>query len=201
MARFAALCLILAPAPALAHKLNLFAHADGAMISGRAYFSGDIAARQIDVIARAASGREIGRTKTDDEGSFTFPARIRIDYHLTAETADGHAASYVVSAAELPGNLPTDSAAPAKQPPTPAAEGPSNTAAAESKNEPIPAGAQIEALRKQIESMREQIDQTEQRIRFRDIVGGIGYILGLAGVGFYLKARQREVTRITRNQH
>ncbi len=124
----------------LAHKLNVFAHADGAAIAGRAYFSGDIAARQIDVIARDATGREIDRTKTDDEGKFTLPVRMRTDYHLTAETADGHAASYVVSAAELPCNLPNDSAVSGKGPASSASEVQPRTSAAEAKSGSSSAG-------------------------------------------------------------
>jgi nickel transport protein len=144
MPRLLVACLILAPAPAHAHKLNLFAQVDGVTIAGRAYFPGDIAARQVEVIARDAAGGELGRAKTDDTGHFMLSAPIKTDYHLTAETADGHAANCIVAT--------------------------------------------------QIESTRAQIDQSEQRLRFRDVLGGIGFIVGLAGIGFYFKARQRRAT-------
>src|SRR2546427_119073 len=100
MVKYLVTLLLLVPAPALAHELKVFAHVRGATIVGRAYFSDDDAARQAEVIARDPSGRELGRTKTDDEGNFTLPARLKVDYHLTAETADGHASKpFVVSAA------------------------------------------------------------------------------------------------------
>ena len=44
---------------------------------------------------------------------------------------------------------------------------------------------------KQIEELRRQIFESDERLRFRDILGGIGFILGLAGVAFYMKARGR----------
>jgi nickel transport protein len=231
MAKYVLTLLFFAPAPAFAHSLYLFAQVRGATIVGRAYFPGDIGAQQTDVIARDSSGRELDRTKTDDQGNFTLPAQVRTDYHLTAITADGHTASYVVSAAELPGNLPTDSTAPAKQrqpstaesPPTNAAAGsqdqPTSVASQPAKqrqpstaetapgdavagpqDEPTSVAAQLESLQRQIEAMRVQIDQSEHRLRLHDLLGGIGYILGLAGLGFYLKTRPRNPTPTTRNQ-
>jgi nickel transport protein len=147
MARFVLVWLIFAPAPALAHKMNLFAHVDDVVIAGRTYFPGDIAAREVDVIARDASGNELGRAKTDDSGNFTLTAPIKTDYHLTAEAADGHAASCVVS-------------------------------------------AQVDAMQ----------GQSDQGLRIRDFLGGIGYILGLAGIGFYFRARRWKTTSTSQGQ-
>ncbi len=84
---------LLCPAPALAHKLYVFAQVEGNAIQGRAYFPGDVPAQESVVIARDPSGRELGRTTTDDEGKFTFPPREHVDYCLTAETPDGHSAT------------------------------------------------------------------------------------------------------------
>ena len=50
---------------------------------------------------------------------------------------------------------------------------------------------QLTELSTQIQLLRRQISESDERLRFRDILGGIGFILGLAGVAFYMKARQR----------
>ena len=115
MARIALALLLLTPASALAHKLNIFAEAKGDSIVGHVYFPGDVPARQTDVIARDRSGHELARTKTDDQGNFSFPATAKTDYELTAETPDGHSASYAMSAAELPDSLPAGASVPATQ--------------------------------------------------------------------------------------
>ncbi len=190
MARIALVLLLLTPAPALGHKLNVYAQAQGSVIVGRVYFPGDVPARQTDVIARDRSGRELTRTKSDDHGNFTFPAKEKIDYQITAETADGHAASYTLSAAELPDSLPADASESSKQPLASVKQSDPHNAAS---NGPTsgPLSEQIEALRKQIQALRIQIDQSAQQTRLRDFLGGIGYILGLAGLGFYFKARPR----------
>ena len=143
------------------------------------------------VIARDPSGRELGRTTTDNEGKFTFPAREHVDYCLTAETPDGHSATYTVHAAELPDNLPGSASTTAqrcgklfRKQRIIAACRPRRRARRMSR-----VGGQLSELRKQIQELRRQIYESDQRLRFRDFLGGIGFILGLAGVAFYMKAR------------
>jgi nickel transport protein len=173
--------------------LNLFAQGRGTRISGRVYFSGDIAARQVDVLARNASGRELDRTKTDDDGRFTITARARVDYFLTAETIDGHSATYLLSAAELSDGLPTNDATSASTPAEPADDvRPRDTVGALGEDSTA-SNASTEVLQQQIERLRDQIDQLEHRLQFRDILGGIGYILGLAGIAMYMKSRRTRV--------
>ena len=103
------LMVFFCPAPAFAHTLYVFAQRiEGGTIYGRAYFPGDIAAQKSDIIVSDASGRELGRTTTDDNGNFTFTAQSRIDHYLVAET-DGHSSRpYIVHASALPDNLTAD---------------------------------------------------------------------------------------------
>jgi nickel transport protein len=192
MARYLLPLLLLAPAPALAHKLNVFAHVDGATIVGRAYFTGDTAARHVDVIARDPSGRELGRAKTDDGGNFTLPVRVRTDHRLTAETPDGHASgAYVVPAAELPGDVPADANLRGQETSRPDSVSTARDAGPAPVGDLASTSARLESMQKQIEFLRQQIDESEQRLRLRDLLGGIGYILGLAGIAAYMKSRQK----------
>ncbi len=188
----ALMLFLLCPAPAFAHKLNVFALAKGATIEGRAYFTGDVPARKIDVIVRDPAGGELGRTTTDDDGKFTFTARKRVDHCLLAETADGHSGQYIVPASELPDSLPADVPATGDgsqvESPTTDHAGPP-VASANKENE---LRDQLTELSKQVDALRWQIDKSDERLRFRDMLGGIGFILGLAGVAFYRKARQNK---------
>ncbi len=191
MVRSLLVCLLLLPAPAFAHKLNVYAQVQGTMIVGRVYFSGDAPAKQAEVMVRDPSGRELGRTKTDADGNFTLPARVKVEHRISAETPDGHAASYPLSAAELPDGLAVDTPLSAAQPQAAGKETSPPDPAANPNIESAAVAANLEALQKQVVSLRAQIDQSEQRLRLHDLLGGIGYILGLAGVALYLKARQR----------
>ncbi len=46
--------------------------------------------------------------------------------------------------------------------------------------------SELAALRRQIIQLREDLNRFQTDIRFQDILGGIGYILGLMGLGYYL---------------
>src|SRR5208283_4576448 len=86
--------LFLCPTPAFAHKLYVFAQVNGTMVQGRAYFPGDVPAQNCVVTSRDASGRELGRTMTDENGKFTLTPREHTDHYLLAVTPDGHSGQY-----------------------------------------------------------------------------------------------------------
>jgi len=183
----------LCPTSAFAHKLYVFAQVEGAAIHGRAYFPGDVPAQESEVIARDKSGRELGRTKADNEGKFTFPVGEHVDYYIIAQTPDGHGGQYIVHASEMPDKLPmkvptTGQGSQVESQATDQADVKAGSAA--TGNEPDPVGTQLVELRKQIQELRRQVFESDERLRFRDILGGIGFILGLTGVAFYMKARQ-----------
>lgn len=50
--------------------------------------------------------------------------------------------------------------------------------------------ASIEAVRSQVLRLREEFDAFRQETRLRDVLGGIGYILGLMGVVLYIVSRR-----------
>ncbi len=52
-------------------------------------------------------------------------------------------------------------------------------------------GASLEALRTQVVNLRQEFDAFRQEIRIRDVLGGIGYILGVMGVVLYVVHRRR----------
>jgi nickel transport protein len=177
--------LALSAGTAEAHKLQVFASVDGINIQGKAYFRGGGAAQGAAVTAVDSSGRQLGRTTTDGEGKFVLPARQRCDYRIVVDAADGHGGEWIVRAAELPGGLPagdaaTDIAAASRDAPS---------AAAAEADQP---SADIKALKAQVEQLRQQIADYESHIRLHDMLGGIGYILGLAGLYALLARRRRK---------
>ncbi len=54
-----------------------------------------------------------------------------------------------------------------------------------------PAGTDPAASDETLRLLRDDIARLERRIRLQDVLGGIGYILGLAGLGAWLMARRR----------
>ena len=190
----AALLAVLCGGAAQAHKLKVFATGEGKAIAGYVYFPGGGRAKGVTVVALGPAGQKLGEATTNDQGEFTIEARFRCDHTLVAQTADGHKASYLVEAAELAGDLPALGAA------SPATATPSEPAPAEPPTL-LPAGdAQIEALveravSKQVRPLREQLERYEEKVRLRDVIGGIGYIVGLAGLAFYFLGSSRRVAK------
>jgi nickel transport protein len=162
-----------------AHKLKVFATGEGDRIVGYVYFPGGARAHGLTVVALLPDGEPAGQAVTDDRGEFAVPVGMRCDYTLVAQTPDGHRAEFVVKAAEMSPDLP----------PHNAVSGGAETAPPETRK-PTEENAELralveEAVREQVRPLREQLDAYEQEVRFRDVVGGIGYILGLAGIAFY----------------
>lgn len=175
-ALLAAALLTLSPAPLFAHKMNVFASAEGKTIRGKAYFSGGGPARNVTVTAYDPLGEEIGKTTTDNEGRFTLEARFHCDYQLLAETGDGHGGQYILAALALPTDLPNKGAA-----------SPASVFPATSKPQPTVAVSadQLAGLRAEIVRLEEQLNAHENHIRMTDILGGIGYIAGISGAAYY----------------
>jgi nickel transport protein len=174
-----ALLLGLAPLPAQAHKLLLFASSQGKTISGFAYFPGGGKYAHGLVAIYDEQERHITDLTANQEGAFTFAVPSPGLYRLVATTPDGHAARFTVQAG-------TNASLPAAELPL------------ENRDFPPSAVADLSALEelvdravaRQLLPLREELARSGQETRLRDIIGGIGYITGLFGLAAYLLARR-----------
>ncbi len=192
--------ILLSPSPVLAHSMEVFATVEGKTIQGRANFHDGTPARNADVKAFDPAGEEIGRTKTDEQGKFSLEARFRCDHRLLVDTNDGHGVEYTILAKSLPADLPSRGRSDATADQVHADAGVDQEHTQESallKDIHDDVDALQDQLHRCQYSMQAQLDQYEHRIRFRDILGGIGFIVGLAGAayGFYYRGLLRESQR------
>ena len=102
--------------PALAHKLRVFAAAEGDLITGSAYFVGGGAASGAHIRVQDAQGRTLAELTPDAEGRFSYRARSAEDLVVVAETGDGHRTEWRVPGAELAGAFAAGGATPAQTP-------------------------------------------------------------------------------------
>jgi len=189
-----AVAAALAPTPAYAHKLKVWAAVEsGARVEGYVYFPGGGRAPGAKVEVFGPDGKRLAECPTGEEGEFAFDAPYRCDLEFRADSGDGHAASMTVSASELPETLPPYPSAGAPETP-PAPVPPPSAAPGAATGEVAPGGTSDSALARQIAQLREQLNAYEDKVRLHDVLGGIGYIAGLAGVVFYFKARARPKT-------
>lgn len=183
----AAAGLALWPDPVLAHKLNVFAWVEGRKIIGEAYFRGRAPLAGGAVTVFGPAGDKLGQTTTDQQGKFHFEPKLRGDHRIVVDAGDGHAESFTVGADELPADLPAGPSAAAKAAPPPLA-----TRSGGESPPPVPAG-----LQSQIGQLRAELQEFKSEIRLRDVLGGIGYILGLMGVAFYVLGARKNAARLT----
>ena len=195
--RYALLLLcICVSAPALAHRLMVFAAADGDRIEGSAYFAGGAPAAGAQVHIRDAEGHELAELQPAADGSFSYQAKAPVEHLVVAESADGHRAEWRVSADEL---APGFAGAPAPSAPEAKAHGTARPvdSAADRKPEvgmadaadPALTAAIERAVERQVRPLRSELAAAQARARLQDVLGGVGYILGFAGLALWWRSR------------
>ncbi len=212
--------LLLLSGYAHGHQLQLFAMVVADRIEGRVYFSGDHAARAAHLTLSAADNRYHQILTVDAEGRFQQSVTIAQDYSLQADSGDGHRAEWTIQASEFGSALagdgqtptpvepamqvPPTQRLPAAQPPpplqTPLPSQPQLLQPSQPLTASAPTAANLQlraeierALATQLQPLREQLQRQHQQTRFKDIVGGLGYILGLAGLALWFNSRRQTV--------
>jgi nickel transport protein len=184
MSRLAPIALALAlawPGAAGAHRLKIFVTVEDGALGGYAFFVGGGRPEGANFIVKDA-GREVFRGKTDPQGAFRWKPEGLGPYSVTVDAGDGHWAEGSVSADRFGA-----AAAPAA----------SNDAApaACASNDPAVFARLVEAqvdkaVARQVRPLLEAYEEAEARVRFNDVMGGVGMIVGLAGAGLWAVSRR-----------
>ncbi len=182
----AVLCgALLSSAPAWAHKVLASVFASGDKIEGEIGFSDSSMAKEQTVEVFDAAGRKLGETKTDAQGAFVFAPTQRVEHVFRANLGAGHIAEARMSVDELP----RIAAAAPDAPVAPDAAAPPQAAAAPSTD--ALRALIAEEVRREVKPLRQEISSYKEKNDLQAILGGIGYIIGLFGIGFYVAARRK----------
>ena len=198
------LMLALTSLPVAAHKLQVFAFAEGDRIEGTAYFAGGAKAAGARIQIRDAAGQVLAQLTPTDDGHFRYRARTPTDHFIVAESGDGHRAQWRVRADELAGGFPRAGAdspqllttdTPTSEPTETERARLANPVAAPVSGEtrhldPTLIAAIDQAVARQVRPLREQLIAAQDEVRLRDILGGLGYILGLTGLALWWHGRR-----------
>jgi nickel transport protein len=190
---FAILAFFLLASPTFAHGIRVSASVEGKTIHGRVTYQGGEPVKNCTVTGHDAADEVLAKTKTDDEGKFAFEARWRCDYHVEAETEDGHGGEYVVKAALLPRDLPSRESPAATD--SRSAEHAHGHAADDASGENPWTAEQLRVVQAKLDALQEKLDASERSIRIRDVLGGIGYIFGLFGL-YSVAVHYRKKSRV-----
>ena len=182
--------LVLAPL-AQGHQLRVFAYAEGPVIHGSVYFAGGAPAAAVRVEIRDAQGRPLKRLDADDQGAFQYPAEQPVEHQVMAYSADGHRALWTISAAELAPGFPGPPVAPGTTKTAPQAAPPADPGTAAKVIDPALTAAIETAVARQIRPLREELNAAREHAGMQDVLGGLGYIFGLAGLAAWWRSRRR----------
>lgn len=193
----AVLGVLLCASAAFAHKVMVGAWLEGSTLVAEVGFgNGDLAAGAKVWLQDAASGEKLLEGEADEEGVYEVqvPAEIFArgkDLLVVADAGAGHRAEAVIKAADFP------DAANAEE--TVSAEGAGAAEAAGQVQEETSVGqaalaalvrqavqAEVRPLRRKLESMDKKGPGVSE------ILGGIGYLLGFAGLAALLKRPKRD---------
>jgi nickel transport protein len=182
------LASVVVPSTVMAHKIKVFATVEGNIISGYAYLSGGARVKNAAVRMVAADDTLLQETVTDPDGSFQFQAKSPVDHRIIVDAGSGHVADFTIKAAELAGLAPIGAISPATAI--------DNEPSSQSEQETTLSTATLQvvvdkAVARQLRPLREQLDAYQAEVRWRDVLGGIGYIIGIAGVAFYFLGRHQ----------
>ncbi len=191
------------PLTASAHKLRIFAWPEGDMIYGETAFSGDRKPKNVVVTVQdGASHTVLLTTRTDEQGKFNFTVPQKaveehLDLLLVVTAGEGHRGEWPLPAAEyLLLIAPTKVADVNESTPTVTIN--TSSPSADTANEVLIDEQLLrriveEELEKKLTPLRRILAESKDSSPgLRDILGGIGYILGLAGLLAWIKANKQK---------
>jgi nickel transport protein len=190
-----ALCILLSPifiSPCYAHKVRVFAWAEGEMIHTESKFSGGKAVQNGTITVEEDQGGAVLLTgKTDASGLFQFqvPKTSSPILSIVINSGDGHKGSWKHDLGEIAAHvIPSPGKEPATVEMVPA-QGLSTSENCISKSE---LSAVLDtALEEKLAPIRRTLaEQSEKKVSIQDVLGGLGYLLGLAGIVAYIKSRK-----------
>lgn len=181
--------------PCFAHKVRIFAWQDGDNIVTESKFSRGKSARNAEItVVETKTGKNLLSGTTNADGIFTFPLpQINSkELEIIVDTGDGHKNSWTFN---LESSIPDNKEATA-QPESRTSQLPTSSPpkdSAESTHQSITASELTRIIEESLDKKLAPLNRTlaenaEKGPSLQDILGGIGYIIGLAGIVAYMQS-------------
>jgi nickel transport protein len=181
------LIAVIPSAPAQAHKVMVFAYQEGGTVYAEGYFADGKKAQDSLVEVFAANGAKLLEGKTDDNGLFSFPMPDSPEIRIVLTASMGHRAECTLK-------VSSDAARPSAAKEEASGTIQQGEKAAEAVGEDRIRAIVSEELDRKIAPLAREVAllHQEKGPSLTDIIGGIGYIIGIMGLLMYFKARRRE---------
>lgn len=186
--------------PALAHGVLVFAYAEGDTIHTESTFVPDKPVRQGKILVQdQKTGKLLLRGQTDDQGKFSFkipPAAVaqKLDLEIVVEAAMGHRGEWLLKAESyLTGLTPGKAAALTAPVPVSAKTSVAPGAKAANIDRQMLEEIVNKVLERQLAPIKEMLTAlTIHRTSLPEIIGGIGYIIGIFGLWAYFQSKRKK---------
>ena len=206
---------------ALAHNVVSGAYADGMTIEGEIGLSnGDMAAAGVVVEVFNEAGEKLGESTLVEGGTFVYKADTVQKYIFKADLSAGHVAEMMIEADELSNDAVVSVSTVAVFNNASASNAnvgvntPATSSEASSKVESANVGAIApgvsaaelqsmirSAVAQQVRPLQKELRAYKEKVMFRDIAGGLGFIFGLFGVAAWMASKRntKEANTTERN--
>ncbi len=181
--------------PAAAHKVIASIYAAGARLEGEIGFSNGVFAADTAIVVTGPDGAPLGEVVTDAQGFFVFTPTRAVAHVFHADLGAGHVVNARVEVEDLPRGLRDG------PDPLPAAGSAASQASAAGVAWQGAGGAAslavadrallAQLLQDELRPLKREVAALKEARSMQDILGGIGYIAGLFGLGFYIAARRK----------
>jgi nickel transport protein len=176
-----------------AHRVTIFAWVDGDTIHTQSKFSGGKRVYNGEINVFDLDGNLLLKGNTDENGEFSFKVPKNTSLKIELIAGMGHQNEWIVPVEEI-GTIKQDSSVVSDQPED------SNSVLETKTKASITVGLTGEELEQVVEQAVEKklkpvmqmlSDLSDPGPGISDILGGIGYIIGLVGIGAYFKNRKK----------
>lgn len=181
--------MVIAPVPsAYAHKVFIYAWHDGDTIYTESYFGAKRKVKDGMIRVFDLSGKKLLEGRTNEQGEFSFKCPQKTDLRIVLEASMGHKNECILKAEELSGAPSAGTEAVNAD-----SEKTESITSTSTDTEQIRAvveqvlDSRLTAIKKELAAIR-----NERYTGITEIIGGIGYIVGIMGLIMYLKSRKKD---------
>jgi len=177
-----------------AHRVILFAYAEGDRVFTESYFSDGKRCQDSRIEVFDSFGNKLLEGKTDRNGQFSFPTPQKTDLRIVLTASMGHKDEYMIPAGELRGEAGERS--PGSEPPKAAKKvfGAENGSPARQLTPHEVQQIRMvveEALNEKLKPVMRLLSKPQSEgISFVQVMGGIGFIFGIMGIILYFRSRR-----------
>lgn len=183
-------CFFIFASPARGHKVYLFAWVEGNTVYTESYFGGKKKAIGGLIKVFDSTGKKLLEGKTNEKGEFSFTIPEKTDLKIVLEASMGHKAEFVLKADEIGGAGKEETLTPPQKEPH------ASTEQVKALDLDQIRAVVEEALDSRLKPIMKTLIklQKEKGPGVTEVLGGIGYILGLMGLVAYFKTRKKDHT-------